>query len=62
MIGDEDAALTGYVYIDLNNTDYGSFVTQADGLLRRQLALPAGYTCKWSGEYEFEIAPGRDSN
>ena len=25
MIRDEDAALTGYVYIDLNTTDYGSF-------------------------------------
>jgi Cu(I)/Ag(I) efflux system membrane protein CusA/SilA len=55
MIRDEDAALTGYVYIDLNTTDYGSFVTQADNLLRQKLALPAGYTYKWSGEYEFEL-------
>ena len=55
MIRDEDAALTGYVYIDLNMTDYGSFVTQADNVLRQQLALTAGYTYKWSGEYEFEL-------
>ena len=55
MIRDEDAALTGYVYIDLNTSDYGSFVTQADSLLHRTLALPAGYTYKWSGEYEFEL-------
>jgi Cu(I)/Ag(I) efflux system membrane protein CusA/SilA len=55
MIRDEDAALTGYVYIDLNTTDYGTFVTQADNMLRQQLALPAGYTYKWSGEYEFEL-------
>ena len=55
MIRDEDAALTGYVYIDLNNSDYGSVVTQADRLLQQQLALPAGYTYKWSGEYEFEL-------
>jgi Cu(I)/Ag(I) efflux system membrane protein CusA/SilA len=55
MIRDEDAALTGYVYIDLNTSDYGSFVTQADKLLRQNLALPAGYTYKWSGEYEFEL-------
>jgi Cu(I)/Ag(I) efflux system membrane protein CusA/SilA len=55
MIRDEDAALTGYVYIDLNTTNYGSFVTQADKELRQQLALPAGYTYKWSGEYEFEV-------
>jgi copper/silver efflux system protein len=55
MIRDEDAALTGYVYIDLKTSDYGSFVTQADNLLRQKLALPAGYTYKWSGEYEFEL-------
>ncbi len=55
MIRDEDAALTGYVYIDLNNSDYGGFVAQADKLLGQQLALPAGYTYKWSGEYEFEL-------
>jgi Cu(I)/Ag(I) efflux system membrane protein CusA/SilA len=55
MIRDEEAALTGYVYIDLNTTDYGSFVNQADKVLRQQLALPAGYTYKWSGEYEFEL-------
>lgn len=55
MIRDEDAALTGYVYIDLNTTDYGSFVTQADNVFRHQLALPAGYNYKWSGEYEFEL-------
>jgi copper/silver efflux system protein len=55
MIRDEDAALTGYVYIDLNTTDYGTFVAQADNLLRQQLALPAGYAYKWSGEYEFEL-------
>src|SRR5271156_539141 len=47
MIRDEDAALTGYVYIDLKTADYGSFVAQADNLLRQKLALPAGYTYKW---------------
>ena len=54
MIRDEDAALTGYVYIDLNTKDYGGFVKRADNALRQKLALPAGYTYKWAGEYEFE--------
>jgi copper/silver efflux system protein len=54
MIRDEDGALTGYVYIDLNTKDYGRFVKRADSALRQKLALPAGYTYKWSGEYEFE--------
>ena len=55
MIRDEDAALTGYVYIDLNTRNYGGFVERADKLLREKLALPAGYSFKWSGEYEFEL-------
>jgi copper/silver efflux system protein len=55
MIRDEDGQLTGYVYIDLNSTDYGGFVQQASNLLQRQLRLPAGYTYQWSGEYEFEL-------
>jgi Cu(I)/Ag(I) efflux system membrane protein CusA/SilA len=55
MIRDEDAALTGYVYIDLNTRNYGGFVERADKLLRDKLALPAGYSFKWSGEYEFEL-------
>jgi len=55
MIRDEDGALTGYVYIDLNTNDYGGFVTRASDLLNKKLALPPGFTYKWSGEYEFEL-------
>jgi copper/silver efflux system protein len=55
MIRDEDGALTGYIYIDLKNTDYGDFVARADKLLHDKLALPANYTFQWSGEYELEL-------
>jgi Cu(I)/Ag(I) efflux system membrane protein CusA/SilA len=55
MIRDEDGALTGYVYIDLNTKDYGGFVSSANNLFRQKLKLPPGYTYKWSGEYEFEL-------
>jgi Cu(I)/Ag(I) efflux system membrane protein CusA/SilA len=55
MIRDEDGQLTGYVYIDLNTTDYGGFVDQANKTLRQRLQLPAGYTYQWSGEYEFQV-------
>ncbi len=55
MIRDEDGALTGYVYIDLNTRDYGGFVNHANDLLRQKIKLPAGYTYQWSGEYEFEL-------
>ena len=55
MVRDEDGQLTGYVYIDLNTTDYGGFVQNATKLLHSSLKLPAGYTYQWSGEYEFEL-------
>jgi Cu(I)/Ag(I) efflux system membrane protein CusA/SilA len=54
MIRDEDGALTGYIYIDLKNTNYGGFVTKANKLLHDKLRLPANYTFQWSGEYELE--------
>jgi Cu(I)/Ag(I) efflux system membrane protein CusA/SilA len=54
MIRDEDGALTGYIYIDLNNTNYGGFVAQANQRLQEKLNLPADYTYQWSGEYQFE--------
>jgi len=55
MIRDEDGQLTGYVYLNLETTDYGSFVDRADRVLRSRLQLPAGYTYHWSGEYEFQV-------
>jgi copper/silver efflux system protein len=55
MIRDEDGLLTGYVYVDLATSDYGSYVDNAQRVLDRQLRLPAGYTLKWSGEYEFQM-------
>lgn len=55
MIRDEDGALTGYIYIDLKNTDYGGFVGKANKLLHDKIALPATYSFQWSGEYELEL-------
>jgi Cu(I)/Ag(I) efflux system membrane protein CusA/SilA len=55
MIRDEDGALTGYVYLNLNSHDYGGYVNRAEKLLNQKVALPAGYTWRWAGEYEFEM-------
>src|SRR5271156_4870600 len=55
MIRDEDGALTGYIYIDLKNSDYGGFVAQANKLIHNKLTLPANSTFQWSGEYELEL-------
>ena len=55
MVRDEDGELTGYVYLDLDTKDYGGFVERASRELRAKLSLPAGYSYRWSGEYEFEL-------
>jgi Cu(I)/Ag(I) efflux system membrane protein CusA/SilA len=55
MIRDEDGALTGYVYIDLKEGDYGGFADRAEQALRQKLSLPAGYSYRWSGQYEFQL-------
>ncbi len=51
MIRDEDGQLTGYVYLDLKDTNYGGFVDAANHLLHNKLVLPTNYTYQWSGEY-----------
>jgi len=55
MIRDEDGALTGYIYIDLKDTNYGGFVREASRRFQEKLTLPANYSFQWSGEYEFEL-------
>jgi copper/silver efflux system protein len=55
MIRDEDGALTGYVYLDLATRDFGGYVNRAENLLKEKLSLPAGYSYRWAGQYEFEL-------
>ena len=55
MIRDEGGLLTGYVYLNLKTSDYGGFVNRANALLQQKITLPAGYTWRWAGEYEFEM-------
>jgi copper/silver efflux system protein len=52
MIRDENAMLTGYVYLDLDGRDAEDYISEAAGVLARGLSLPAGYTLSWSGQYE----------
>jgi Cu(I)/Ag(I) efflux system membrane protein CusA/SilA len=54
MIRDEDAQLTGYVFVDLSTSNYGGFVKSADAVLHQKLRLSPGTSYHWSGEYEFE--------
>ncbi|HLN85041.1 MAG TPA: CusA/CzcA family heavy metal efflux RND transporter, partial [Candidatus Limnocylindrales bacterium] len=53
MIRDEDAQLSGYVYVDMAGRDIGSYVAEAKRKVAEQVKLSPGYTIVWSGQYEF---------
>jgi copper/silver efflux system protein len=55
MVRDEDGQLAGYVYVDTATRDIGSYVDAAKAVVARELALPAGYTLQWTGQYEFQV-------
>ena len=52
MIKSEAGQLSTTIAIDVVNTDPASYVTAAEALLQDKLVLPAGYTYRWSGQYE----------
>jgi Cu(I)/Ag(I) efflux system membrane protein CusA/SilA len=49
MIREEDGALTGYIYIDLKNSDYGGFFAGTDKPRRRQTRKCARITIRREG-------------
>ena len=53
MLQSENARLTGITYVDIQGRDIGSFVAEAQRAVAEQVALPAGYSLRWSGQYEY---------
>jgi Cu(I)/Ag(I) efflux system membrane protein CusA/SilA len=53
MIRSEDARPTGFVFIDIAGRDLGGYVAEARAVVAESVALPAGYTLAWSGQYEY---------
>ncbi|MGF1714189.1 efflux RND transporter permease subunit [Photobacterium chitinilyticum] len=53
MIKTENARPNGWVFIDIDGRDLGSYVKNAQQKVAQQLNLPAGYSLIWSGQYEY---------
>jgi len=53
MIKTENARLNGWIFVDIENRDLGSYVKDAQEIVNEQLQLPAGYSLLWSGQYEY---------
>jgi Cu(I)/Ag(I) efflux system membrane protein CusA/SilA len=59
-IKDEDGALTGWVYVDINpDRDIGGYVADAKRAVSEKIEkaglLPAGYQLVWAGQYEYML-------
>ena len=52
-IKSEGARPNAWVYIDLRDTDVGSYVEAARRAVEAQVSLPPGYTLTFSGQYEY---------
>jgi Cu(I)/Ag(I) efflux system membrane protein CusA/SilA len=55
MIASENAQVRSIVFLNVRGRDMGGFVREAQETLSRELALPAGYTVQWSGQWENQI-------
>jgi len=53
MIKSENARRNGWIFIDIEGVDLGTYVAAARKAVSDQVELPAGYSLNWSGQYEY---------
>ena len=58
MIRSENARLTGWVFVDIEDRDLGGYVAEARSVVAGAVNLPPGYAIEWSGQYEQIEAAG----
>ncbi len=49
----EQAFPTAWVFVDVEGSDLGSYVAEAQRAVADMVDLPAGYSLTWSGQYEY---------
>ncbi len=55
MIKSENARPNGWIFVDIEGRDLGSYVQEAQRTVNEQVELPAGYSIAWSGQYEYMV-------
>ncbi|MYN16818.1 CusA/CzcA family heavy metal efflux RND transporter [Rugamonas sp. FT107W] len=53
MLKSENARLSGWVYVDIRGRDLSAAVREMQQRVASQVALPAGYSVSWSGQFEY---------
>lgn len=52
MIQSENGLLKGTVLLNVRGRDIGSFLSEADAIVKQKVQLPPGYYISWSGQFE----------
>jgi len=53
MIKSENARLNGWIFVDIEGVDLGTYVATAKQAVNDHVELPPGYSLNWSGQYEY---------
>ncbi len=53
VIKSENARLNGWIYIDIQDVDVGTYVERAKKILSEKIDIPSGYSLSWSGQFEY---------
>ncbi|WIO74295.1 efflux RND transporter permease subunit [Porticoccaceae bacterium LTM1] len=54
-IKSENARINGWTLVDIDDRDLGSYIDEAQKVVRDKVILPAGYSINWSGQYEYML-------
>ena len=54
-IASEGGLLRSIVFLNVRGRDMGSFMTDAEAVVEKQLKLPPGYYVSWSGQWENQV-------
>lgn len=52
VIRNDNGLLTSYVYVDIDTSDIGGYVSAAKKKVAEEFQLPPGYAIHWSGQFE----------
>ncbi len=55
VVKSENARPNGWIYVDIDGRDLGSYVAEARQAVAAGVDLPPGYALTWSGQYEYLV-------
>jgi Cu(I)/Ag(I) efflux system membrane protein CusA/SilA len=53
VIKSENARLNGWIFVDIQGVDVGTYVSRAKEALAERVEIPPGYSLAWSGQFEY---------